>query len=205
MSVSDGRACGWRCVAERLTASLQTALAALAKWLDESGIPAIVIGGVAASVLGRPRLTRDIDALAILPETAWAEAMTKAARYGIVPRIDDALAFAGRSRVLLMRHRGSEIDVDIAFGGLLFEQSAIDNGALHDVGGVLVRLPRVEDLLVMKAVARRPKDLEDIRGLLDAHPEADITEARRWIKEFAAATSMPDMLEEFDKLLAQRR
>jgi hypothetical protein len=27
----------------------------------------MIIGGVAASVLGRPRLTQDIDALAILP------------------------------------------------------------------------------------------------------------------------------------------
>ena len=71
--------------------------------------------------------------------------------------------------------------------------------------GVRVRLPRVEDLIVMKAVARRPKDLEDIRGLLDAHPEADCAEVRRWIREFATATNMPDMLEEFDKLLERRQ
>jgi hypothetical protein len=32
----------------------------------------------------------------------------------------------------------------------------------------------VEDLLIMKAIARRPKDLQDIRGLLAAHPDADI-------------------------------
>ncbi len=57
----------------------------------------------------------------------------------------------------------------------------------------------------MKAVAGRPKDLEDIRGLLDAHPEIDFSEAREWVREFAAATSMPDMLDEFDKLLTQGR
>jgi hypothetical protein len=37
---------------------------------------------------------------------------------------------------------------------------------------LLVRLPRIEDLLIMKAVARRPKDLQVIEGLLAAHPEA---------------------------------
>ncbi len=46
------------------------------------------------------------------------------------------------------------------------------------VCGIQVPLPRVEDLLVMKAVAYRPKDIEDM--------------------------SMSDILEEFDKLLAQR-
>jgi hypothetical protein len=49
-------------------------------------------------------------------------------------------------------------------------RAAIDNSKIHDVCGLQVRLPRVEDLLVMKAVARRPKDLQDIEGLLAAHP-----------------------------------
>jgi hypothetical protein len=191
-------------VAERLGGSLQAALADLVRWLNETPIPAIIIGGVAASILGRPRLTRDIDALAMLPEDAWSSAVEGAARYGIAPRIPDAVEFARRSRVLLMRHTRSAIDLDITFGALAFEQSAIEKGMPHAVGGVLVRLPRVEDLLVMKAVARRPKDLEDIRGLLDAHPDADVTEVRAWVKEFATATGMVDMLAELDKLLEQR-
>jgi predicted nucleotidyltransferase len=191
-------------VADRVDESLQAALAALAKWLDETRIPAVIIGGVAASVLGRPRLTRDIDALAILPEDAWSQAVKAAAQFGIVPRIDDALTFARQSRVLLMRHSASAIDLDITIGGLPFEHSAVERGAVHSVGGVPVRLPRVEDLLVMKAVAHRPKDLDDVAGLLAAHPDADIEEVRRWVREFAVATSMPDMLEGLDRLLARR-
>ncbi len=74
---------------------------------------------------------------------------------------------------------------------------------MHDIGGLRVRLPRVEDLLVMKAVARRPKDLQDIDGLLAAHPEADVAAVRQWVSEFAAAMSMSDMLEDFDKLVAR--
>ncbi|MBK6599137.1 MAG: hypothetical protein IPG25_15175 [Proteobacteria bacterium] len=53
---------------EHLPASLQAALADLAAWLDGAQIPATIIGGIAASILGRPRLTRDIDALALLAE-----------------------------------------------------------------------------------------------------------------------------------------
>lgn len=192
-------------MADGLGASLQAALTDLAKWLDETPIPAIIIGGIAASVLGRPRLTRDIDALAMIPEDSWSHAVQAAARHGIAPRIDDALAFARRSRVLLMRHAASSIDIDIVLGGLPFEQLAVDRGTAHTIGGVLVRLPKIEDLLVMKAVARRPKDLEDIRGILDAHPQADVAEVRERVQEFASATGMADMLEELDKLLAQRQ
>jgi len=192
-------------VSDRVPATLLGALAGLMEWLDAANIPSMVVGGVAASALGRPRLTQDVDALAILPEAEWANALSTAASHGILPRIEHPLDFARRSRVLLLRHAESGIDIDVIFGGLSFEQAAIDNSKVHDIGGLRVRLPRIEDLLVMKAVARRPKDLQDIEGLLAAHPEADVTAVRRWVSEFATAMSMSDMLKDFDNLVARRK
>ncbi|HEY8052832.1 MAG TPA: nucleotidyl transferase AbiEii/AbiGii toxin family protein [Steroidobacteraceae bacterium] len=175
------------------------------RWLDAAQIPSMIIGGVAASILGRPRLTQDIDALALLPESDWAQALRLAVQHGIIPRIEDALQFAQRSHVLLLRHSASGIDLDVIFGVLPFEQRAVALCQSHEVGGVQVRLPRVEDLLVMKAVARRPKDIQDLRGLLAAHPGADIAAARHWVSEFANATTTPDMLSEFDALVVAQR
>ncbi len=168
-------------------------------------MPSMVIGGVAASILGRPRLTQDVDALAILPEADWANAVSIAANHGILPRIENPLDFARQSRVLLMKHSESGIDIDITFGRLSFEQTAIENSEIHDIGGLRVRLPRVEDLLVMKAIARRPKDLQDIEGLLAAHPEADVLAVRQWVREFATAMSMSDMLDDFDKVVTRSK
>ena len=203
--VIGGRVFGRHCVVDRVPATLLAALADLMKWLDATNMPSMVIGGVAASVLGKPRLTQDVDALAILPEGEWANAVSTAARHGILPRIENPLDFARRSRVLLMRHVESGIDIDVTFGGLSFEQAAIDNSKIHDIGGLRVRLPRVEDLLIMKAVARRPKDLQDIEGLLAAHPEADVATVRQWVSEFATAMSTSDMLDDFDKLVARSK
>ena len=192
-------------VVDRVPATLLGALADLVKWLDAAKIPSMVIGGVAASVLGQPRLTQDVDALAILPEAEWADAVTTAAGFGIIPRIENTLDFARRSRVLLMRHAPSGIDIDLTFGRLSFEQTAIDNSQIYDIGGVRVRLPRVEDLLIMKAIARRPKDLLDIEGLLAARPDADLVAVRQWVREFATAMSMSDMLDDFDNVVARSK
>ncbi len=104
-----------------------------------------------------------------------------------------------------MKHVASGIDLDLTFGGLPFEVDAVSNSDRHEIAGLSVRLPRVEDLLIMKAIAHRPKDLQDIEGLLRAHPHADVTRVRQWVREFAAATGMGDMLDEFDKLLAKRK
>jgi len=42
-------------------------------------------------------------------------------------------------------------------------------------------------------------------SLLVAHPKADVVRVRHWVREFATAAAMPDMLEDFDKVLARQR
>jgi hypothetical protein len=60
-------------------------------------------------------------------------------------------------------------------------------------------------LLVMKAVAHRSQDMQDIESLLDAHPEADLSSTLRWVREFAAATAMPDLINDFERILERRK
>jgi hypothetical protein len=66
---------------------------------------------------------------------------------------------------------------------------------------VRTRLPQIEDLLIMKAVAQRPQDLRDIEGLLDAHPDTDLERVLATVREFAAALTMPDLLDGFERVL----
>jgi hypothetical protein len=138
---------------------LLAALRDLVGWLQDTPTPGMVIGGVAASLLGRPRITRDIDALVLLDESEWKAFLAKGVRFGFVPRLSDALTFARQARVLLVRHEASGIDLDIAFGTLPFEEEAVARTVWHDVGGVRIPLPLPEDLLIMKAVAHRPRDM----------------------------------------------
>jgi Nucleotidyl transferase of unknown function (DUF2204) len=177
----------------------------LVKWLESAQISAMVIGGVASSFLGRPRMTQDVDALAILPENKWDAATEAARNFGIVPRIDQVVDFARRSRVLLLKHAQSDIAIDVILGGLPFEQEAVDRARAHLVGDITVRLPRVEDLIIMKVIAHRDKDMQDVEGLLDAHPEVNFDEIRQHVGEFAAATSMSDLIDDFERLLQRRK
>jgi hypothetical protein len=192
-------------VTERVPRLFLGALTDLTRWLDVAGVPAMLVGGVAASILGRPRATRDIDALTVVPDDQWNRLLESAKAHGILPRIEDPLEFARRTRVLLLRHTESSVDIDVILGGLPFEADALSRASSHDLGGVRVRLPQVEDLLIMKAIAHRPQDLRDIEGLLDVFPDANVEAVRQFILEFAAAAEIPDLPEEFEKLLAQRK
>lgn len=185
--------------------SLLGALHDVVAWLQSAHIRGMVIGGVAASLLGRPRVTRAIDVLVLLDTNQWETFLTAGAQFGFVPRLSDALTFAQQTRVLLVRHQQSSIDVDIVFGALPFEEDAVARAVLIKIGDLSVPLSTAEDLLIMKAVAHRPRDLADIESVLDAHPKINLRRVRRWVREFSTALEMPEILNDLENILAQRR
>ena len=104
-----------------------------------------------------------------------------------------------------MRHQQSGIDVDLVFGSLPFEDQAVARATWIDFEGVMIPLPTPEDLIIMKAVAHRHRDLEDIDALLTTHPDLDLKRVRRWVKEFAVALARTDILADLETLLARHR
>jgi hypothetical protein len=184
---------------------LLEALRDLVRWLESEHIPGVVVGGVAASILGRPRMTRDIDALVLLEEEYWDKFLTDGAKFGFIPRLTDCLNFAKKSRVLLIRHKPSGIDVDITFGALAFEKEAIARSVWLDMEKIRLPLPAPEDLIVMKAIAHRPRDLADIESILDVHPKLNLRRVRRWVKEFSRAIEMPEILNDLENILERKR
>lgn len=189
----------------RPLAPLLDAIDAVARWLEGVHAPGVLIGGIAASLLGRPRVTRDVDVLVLVDESEWQNFLTAGRAYGFQPRRPDAVDFARTSRVLLVRHEPSGIDVDIVFGALRFEEEAVHRSVWVDVGGVRAPLPSPEDLIIMKAVAHRPRDLIDIAAILETHPEVDKTRIRQWVREFADTLATPDLYDELERLLATKK
>jgi hypothetical protein len=160
-----------------------------------------VIGGVAASLLGRPRLTRDVDVLVSVTESRWGEFLAGAARFGLAPRNRDAIEFAHTARVLLLRHESSGVDVDVILGALPFEEEVLARISTIHVDGIPIALASPEDIVILKAVAGRPRDLGDIESVLAANPKLDYTRVRRWVREFAAALGKPDILKTLESLM----
>lgn len=150
-------------------------------------------------------MTRDIDALVLGDEMGWEAVLESASRFGIAPRIDDPLDFARRTRILLLRHLPSSVDIDVSLGALPFEREVVERSSIVIAGDIHVRVPTVEDLVIMKALARRPRDLGDIEGLLDVWPDIDLDRIRQWLREFGSILEMPEIQEDFERLLRQRR
>lgn len=177
----------------------------LVRWWREERVQGLVIGGLAVALLGRPRVTRDIDALVLLPEDKWPAFLHAAGAHHLVPRDPDALVFAQEARVLLLRHVTSGIDVDLTLGNLPFEAEAVARAHVVRIARVLIPLPTPEDLIVMKAVAHRERDLQDIEGPMAAHPGLDRRRVRRWVKTFARTLGAPELYDDLQARFARRR
>jgi predicted nucleotidyltransferase len=173
--------------------------------LESLNIPHVIIGGIASSFLGRPRMTKDIDVLVILDNEKWPDLIEQASKAGFDTRISESLKFARENRVLLLRHRQSSIEIDISFGLLPFEKEAIRNKTIFAVKGISVPLPSPEDLIIMKALPSRSKDLEDIEGIINANPDINLRRIRRYVKEFSEILTMPEISEKLEKILSGKQ
>lgn len=123
------------------------------------------IGGLAVLRWGEPRETVDVD-LTLLTgfsnEGPYIDVLTR--QFAL--RRDDAVEFAKSSRVLLLR-ASSGVGLDIALGGLPFEESAVSRSSLFRFPpDIRLRTCSAEDLIVFKAFADRPKDWLDVEGVI---------------------------------------
>lgn len=177
------------------------ALMALQRLLRRYDDRGAVIGGIAASLLGAPRFTDDIDAVFLLSLQDVPAFLDAARAEGLASRIEDAPAFARRTRVLLLRHEASGTPVDISLGVLPFELEMVERARTQAFGNLALRLPTPEDLIITKAIASRPKDLEDIRAIAARHPVLDRGRIEAWVTAFAEVLETPDLWQQVKALL----
>jgi hypothetical protein len=176
-------------------------LAALQQVLERYDNRGLIIGGIAASLLGRPRLTADLDAVILLSIDELPGLIATCRKEGLTPRISEAETFARKHRMLLLQHDTSKINVDISLGILPFETEMVDRGQGITVGGIQVRLPTPEDLIIMKAIAHRPKDLSDISSIAELHPNLDRVRIQSWVEQFGEILDYPGLWKEVERLL----
>lgn len=146
-----------------MNALLATA-AEIQSFLQHAGEQFCFIGGIALQRWGEPRLTRDVDLTLLCPYGAEAQTVERLLA-GFSPRIPDAHAFALQHRVVLVCG-SSGVPIDIALGGIPFEERCVGRASEFDFGDVRLLTCSAEDLVVLKAFAGRDRDWADIESVV---------------------------------------
>lgn len=170
-------------------------LAAVRAALEPLGIRWYLFGAQAAILYGAARLTADVDITLDAGSHPVADVLGALEARGFSPRVDDALAFVTETRVLPMVHGRTCIPVDLVLAGPGPEERFLERARVLLVDGVPVPVAAPDDLVVMKVLAGRPRDLEDVIAILAAQgPRIDLERATATLRLLEEALDRRDLV-----------
>ena len=89
--------------------------------------------------------------------------------------------------------------LDIVLAGPGLEDLFLERAQVRDVDGVAVRVASPEDLIVMKILAGRDKDMDDVRAVIAGQgSRLDVEYVRTTLGSLEAALGQADLLPEFE-------
>ena len=169
-------------------------LSDLGRAFDTLGISWYLFGAQAAIVYGVARLTADVDVTVRAPAMPTADWLATLTEHGFHGRFADA-AFVASTRVLPVTHLNTGLPVDIVIAGPGLEDEFLERAVILSIDGVQVPVIELADLVVLKILASRPKDLDDVVSLLRIHPgDLDTVRIRTVLKMLEDALGQSDLL-----------
>ena len=176
----------------------------LAAALDAARVPWYLFGAQAAIIHGAARLTADVDVTIQLPAAMSSGALVQALEErGFQRRIADP-GLIERSRVIPLVHVATALPLDVVIAGPGLEEQFFERAQTREIDGVPVRIASAEDVVVMKVLAGRPKDVEDVVVILAAQQEElDVGYVRHTLTLLEQALAQRDLLPVFEDALAR--
>jgi predicted nucleotidyltransferase len=156
----------------------------IALQLKKASIPYMVIGGQAVLLYGEPRLTRDIDITLGIGVEGLSKVKKTVRSMGLKILVKNDKEFVGKTMVLPTMDKVSSIRIDFTFSYSFYERRAMERTKDIKLGRTSVRFASLEDLVIHKVIAGRPRDLEDIRSILLKNPTYDSHYIEKWLAEF---------------------
>jgi len=176
----------------------------LGRALAQLGVRWYLFGAQAAILYGVARLTADVDVTVDLAGHSTAELVATLTTAGFEPRMPDAEAFAERTRVLPFLHRHTRIPIDIVLAGPGLEELFFSRVRERPIGPLRVPVASAEDLLIMKVLAGRPKDLDDVVAIARAHGSSlDFARVTETLRVLEKALNRGDLVVTLERALTR--
>jgi len=144
----------------------------------------MIIGGQAVLIYGEPRLTKDIDVTLGIGLEGLPKIKALVKSLDLKPLVSNIDRFAKETMVFPVLDEKSGIRVDFIFSFSPYEHQAIERAGKIAMGRTKVKFAALEDVVIHKMVAGRPRDMEDIRIILLKNPGHDSKYIEKWLMEF---------------------
>lgn len=158
-----------------------------------------IIGGLALIFHKIQRTTNDID-ITLLVELEKMEIIGKMIIDNFEPIFPDSIIFFQKNFVLPVRDKKTEMRIDFAAGLSGFDIKVIERSKRLVFGKLELPFCTVEDLILYKLFAARPKDFADLYDISKLHKgKIDTKYLFEMLNDFAAL-ERDDMKDNFEKI-----
>lgn len=180
--------------------SVAEQLRAIARALKPLKIRWYVFGAQAVIAAGAIRQTADIDITTEDFPAARLQAALARAGYVLRADIPGIAELIEHHRILPLQHRKTGFQLDVVRGGPGPEAQMLERVIRRRVGRMLIPFVETNDLLVLKILAGREKDLEDVRMLLRSKsPEIDAEVVKERLGELGRLLDDSTLVELFEQ------
>lgn len=122
-----------------------------------------------------------------------------------MPSADPVAPLLGALRALETWLLGTKVPIDLSIGFLPFEEETVRRARRMKTKRLQIPVATPEDLLILKAIAGRPRDIVDMDGLLTANATIDRRRVRSKTALFAEILEAPEILESLDRVFEAAR
>ncbi len=118
--------------------------------------------------------------------------------------VGDVSTFIAETRVVPVDHVASKLPVDVVLAGPGLEEEMLERAHLHKIGRRKIPFIDTSDLVALKMLAGRPKDLEDVRALIRARvPGLSIAVARERTETLGGLVDDATLVATLDRIIAE--
>lgn len=183
---------------------LSRALKDLVKLFEQFGAPYVVMGGIAVRVYGIPRPTHDVDFTAAIDRDRLGEfyEAVRDAGYTVPEQYESGWVdeVAGMPLVkvrLYLENRGVDIDIFLAESD--YQKQLLNRRRREVLDGLPVNLVSPEDLILLKLLASRPRDIADIGDVLFTQGQLDEPYMLHWAEQLGTSEALEKLLAEHSR------
>ena len=190
--------------AKKMKILLEDVYKKIVTFLNKGKYKYLIIGGIAAGVIGEPRITADVDVDLIISREEVPVFLDKAKESGFKFIKTRCLDLVERTGVFQINYEDFRIDFIIASTDL--ENQAFERRRTIQLYGIRAFFPSPEDLILLKIIPGRDKDLLDVKSVVLRHKgKLDTKYLKSWAAKLCDEAQDTRIWNDLNKLLKDRK
>ena len=172
---------------------LQEAVSQLIAAMNEAGLDYMLVGSFSSMYYSFPRSTTDADF--VIGTSEW-DTSALADRLGNAFKFDSQLSFEliGETVKKEIQIVGTPFRIELLeLTDQAFDQSRFARRRRVSLGGMEVWIPTAEDVILQKLIWSRPRDLDDVIGVIAVnHNNLDTAYLQKWADQLGLTEALDD-------------